>query len=175
MSIDRWMDKEVVIHVYNVILLCHKKEYMWFTWTEGSTKCDSLELRVKLEPVIQSEVRKRIISYIKAYIWNLEKWYWWTYLKGRNRNTKIENRVMDTVGGEEGRMNWESNIETCILSYVKQVASGKLLYNTRGSTQHSVTIWRSSMGEWDRGWRRRSIYVLMADSNCCMAETITTL
>ena len=30
---------------------------------------------INLELVIQSEVRKRKISYINAYIWNLEKWY----------------------------------------------------------------------------------------------------
>ena len=30
---------------------------------------------MSLEPVIQSEIRKRKISYINAYIWNLEKQY----------------------------------------------------------------------------------------------------
>ena len=29
MSIDRWMDKEVVAHIYNGILLSHKKEHIW--------------------------------------------------------------------------------------------------------------------------------------------------
>ena len=28
-----------------------------------------------LESVIQNEVRKRRISHINAYMWNLEKWY----------------------------------------------------------------------------------------------------
>ena len=28
-----------------------------------------------LETVIQSEVREKQISYINAYMWNLEKWY----------------------------------------------------------------------------------------------------
>jgi len=44
----------------------------------------------KKKPVIQSEIRKREISYINAYIWNLEKWYWWTYLQGRNRDANVE-------------------------------------------------------------------------------------
>ena len=29
MSIDRWMDKEVVVHIHNGILLSHKKEHIW--------------------------------------------------------------------------------------------------------------------------------------------------
>ena len=28
MSIDRWMDKEVVVHIHNGILLSHKKEHI---------------------------------------------------------------------------------------------------------------------------------------------------
>ena len=31
MSIDRWMDKEAVVHMYNGILLSHKKECMWIS------------------------------------------------------------------------------------------------------------------------------------------------
>ena len=35
-----------------------------------------IEIWMDLETVIQSEVRKRKqISYINAYTWNLEKWY----------------------------------------------------------------------------------------------------
>ena len=29
MPIDRWMDKEVVVHIHNGILLSHKKEHIW--------------------------------------------------------------------------------------------------------------------------------------------------
>ena len=45
-----------------------------------------------LEPIIQSEVsqKEKKKSYINAYTWNLEKWYWWTYLQGRNRDSAIE-------------------------------------------------------------------------------------
>jgi len=34
MSIDRWMEKEVVVHTHNGILLSHKKECMWVTSDE---------------------------------------------------------------------------------------------------------------------------------------------
>ena len=37
---------------------------------------ESVPMRwMNLEPVAQSEVTERQISYINAYIWNLEKWY----------------------------------------------------------------------------------------------------
>ena len=38
--------------------------------------------------------------YINAYMWNLEKWYSWTSLQGRNRDTDVENKRMDTKGGK---------------------------------------------------------------------------
>ena len=34
-----------------------------------------VETWMDLETVIQSEVSQRKISYINAYMWNLEKWY----------------------------------------------------------------------------------------------------
>ena len=29
MSLERWMDKEFVVHIHNGILLNHKKEHIW--------------------------------------------------------------------------------------------------------------------------------------------------
>ena len=49
--------------------------------------------------------------YINPYIWNLEKWNQWTYLQGKNRDVDVDNRLVDTVGEEEGEMNWESRID----------------------------------------------------------------
>ena len=34
MSFDRWMDKEIVVHIHNGILLSHKKEHIWVSSTE---------------------------------------------------------------------------------------------------------------------------------------------
>ena len=34
MSIDRWMDKDVVVHIYNAILLSHTKECIWLSSNE---------------------------------------------------------------------------------------------------------------------------------------------
>ena len=33
-------------------------------------------------------------------MWNLEKWYRGTGLQGRNRDTDVENKCMDTKGGK---------------------------------------------------------------------------
>ena len=37
-----------------------------------------------------------------TYMWNLKKWYKWTYLQNRTRITDIENKFMVTKG-ERGR------------------------------------------------------------------------
>ena len=50
--------------------------------------------------------------YINAYIWNLEKWYRQTYLQGRNRDTDIENGLMDRVREGERATNCESSFDT---------------------------------------------------------------
>ena len=37
-----------------------------------------------------------------TYMWNLKKWYKWTYLQKRNRHTDIENKLMVTKGDGGG-------------------------------------------------------------------------
>ena len=46
------------------------------------------------------------------------------------RDTDIKNRLLDSVGEGEGGMTWENSIETCILPYVKQIASPGLMHET---------------------------------------------
>ena len=64
-SINRWMNKEVVVHIYNGILLSHKKEPNWVICRDmdGSKVCHT--------EWNKSEREKQIKS-IKAYMWNLE-------------------------------------------------------------------------------------------------------
>ena len=108
MSTDRWMDKEAVVHIYNGILLSHKKECTWVSPNEVD------EPRAYYTEWSKSE-RKKQITYTNTYIWNLERWYWWTYLQSSNGVTNIENRLMDRAR-EEGKdgMYGESNKETYI-------------------------------------------------------------
>ena len=63
--------------------------------------------------------RERQIPYINTYIWNLERWYWRSYVQSSKGDTDINNRLLDTVGEGEGGMIWENSIETCTLPYVK--------------------------------------------------------
>ena len=43
----------------------------------------------------------------------------WPYMRDRERDTDVKNRLLDSVGEGEGGMIWENSIETCISSYVK--------------------------------------------------------
>ena len=108
------MDKEVVVHIYNGILLSHKKEWNWVICrdVDGARVCHT--------EWSKAEGEKQIL-YINAYMWNLENWYRWTGLQGQNRDTDVENKCMNTKGesgveGGVGGMNWEigSDIYTLI-------------------------------------------------------------
>ena len=109
MCIDRLIDKEAVVHLYSGILLHHKKEHIW-----GNSN-EVYEPRVYYTEWGKSE-REKQISYTNTYIWNLERWYWWHYLQGSNRDTDIESRHMGVGVGKEGEggMYGESNMEACI-------------------------------------------------------------
>ena len=74
--------------------------------------------------------------YINTYIWNLERWYWWTYLQGSNGE-----QTYGQGGGEEGEgeMSGESSMEAYTLPYVKQIAKGSFLYDSENSNCDSVT------------------------------------
>ena len=63
--------------------------------------------------------RERQISSDIAYMWNLEKWYKWTYLQNRNRVTDVKNKLMVTKGERGGRINWEIGIDVYTLLYIK--------------------------------------------------------
>ena len=65
------------------------------------------DMWMELDTVRQHEVkseREKQILYINQCMWNLEKWYRWSYLQSRNRDTVVEIKHMDTkrkggVGG----------------------------------------------------------------------------
>ena len=60
------------------------------------------------------------------------------------RDTDVKNSLLDSVGKGEGGMMWENSTETCILSYVKQIASPGLMHEAG----------RSGLVHWDdpEGW-----------------------
>ena len=128
MPINRRMDKEDVVHICNGILLSHKKERNWvICWdVDGSRDCHTEWSKSERE--IQ-------ISYINAYMWNLEKWYRWTGLQGRNWDTDVENKRMDTKWrkrqgrGGGGVTNWAIGTDMYTLICIKLMTNKNLLYN----------------------------------------------
>jgi len=82
-----------VAHIYNGTLLSHKTERIWVSSN------DMDEPRACYTDWSKSETEKQI-SYINAYIWNLERWDRRTYLQGSSRDADTENRPVDTVEKE---------------------------------------------------------------------------
>ena len=89
---------------------------------------------MKLEPIIQSEVsQKEKHQYsILMHIYRIKKdgndnLAWET-----TKETDVQNSLMDSVGEGEGGMIWENGIETCIISYVKWIASPGSMHDTGG-------------------------------------------
>ena len=44
-------------------------------------------------------------------------------MRDSKRDTDVQNRLLDSVEEGDGRMIWENGIETCIISYKKQITS----------------------------------------------------
>ena len=99
------------------------------------------------------------------------------------RDTDVQNSLLDSVGEGKGGMIWENSIETCLLSYVKQIASPGSMHETGCS---GLVHWDDPEG-WDEerwgemrrevggGFRMGNICTPMGDSCQCMAKTTTVL
>ena len=44
-------------------------------------------------------------------------------MQDSKRDTDVQNSLLDSVGEGEGGLIWENGIETCIISYKKQITS----------------------------------------------------
>ena len=133
------MDKEDVVHIYTGILLSHKKERNWVICrdVDGSRDCHT--------EWSKSE-RGKQISYINTYMWNLEKWYRWTSLQGRNRDTDVENECMDTKGGMVGVVGWTGRLGYgWVLGNLCAVMSGvgEVIVEDLDMQREKVCIWCS--------------------------------
>ena len=87
------MDKEAVVHIYNGVLLSHN------IWVSSNEEDEPRTYNTKWS---QKEKNK---YHILMYKWNLERWYWGTFLQGGKGDADIENRLVDTVGEGDGGMN----------------------------------------------------------------------
>ena len=131
MSIDRWMEREAVVHIYNGIFLSHKKDFTWISSKEVD------DPRAFYTEWSKSE-REKPTSYVITHAWNLEGWHWWTDFHSSSGDVDMENRLIDTSGGKEGEggMCGESNTEMSII--ICKIDSGNLQYDSGNSNQDSV-------------------------------------
>ena len=51
-------------------------------------------------------------------------------MQDSERDTDVKNSLLDSVGEGEGGMIWENGIETCIISYMKRIASPGSMQDT---------------------------------------------
>ena len=51
-------------------------------------------------------------------------------MQDSKRDTDVKNRLLDSVGEGKGGMIWENSTETCILPYVKHIASPGSMHET---------------------------------------------
>ena len=90
-----------------------------------------------LEIVILSEVgQTQKEKYDIAYMWNLKKWYKWTYLQNRSRISDVENKLW-LPGVRRGGINWKIGIDIYALLYIKMITNKDLLCSVGNSTQYS--------------------------------------
>ena len=74
-------------------------------------------------------------------------------MRDSKRDTDVWNSLSDSVGEGEGGMIWENGIETCILSYMKRIASPSLMHDTGCS---GLVHWDDPEG-WDGEGGRRGV------------------
>ena len=112
MSIDRWMDKEDEVHIYNGILFSDKKKQIWVTYSEVD------EPRASCTEWSKSE-REKQITYINI-------------IPGIHKNDTYEPSREWTCGHSRGRWSWDKlrKQHWHIYTIVCKINSGKLLFNT---------------------------------------------
>ena len=94
-SIHRGMGKEDVVCIYNGIRLSHKKEW-------NNAICSNMNGPGDYHTKQSQSDRERQVSHDIIYLWNLTKWYKWSYLQNRNRLTDTESKFTVTKGDSWG-------------------------------------------------------------------------
>ena len=125
MPIDGWIKKMWYIYTVEYYSAIKRNKIGSFveTWMDLETHTEW-----------SKSEREKQISYISAYMWNLEKWYRWTGLQGRNWDTDVDNKCMYTKGGKPrgdgggGVMNRAIGIDMYTLMCIKLMTNKNLLY-----------------------------------------------
>ena len=130
--------------LYNGILLSHKKEPIWVSYNE---------VNESIAYYTEWSMSERQILYINAYIWHLERRYWWTDLQGSNGDRNIEKRLWTWGGGKE--------------------SMGSMGIHCMSRGAQTGVLWPPRGVGWGRkeGQEGGDICTPMADSCCYMAES----
>ena len=157
MSISGGVDEEGVVQKYSGMSPSHRKEWNCAIYidVDGVKDCHT--------EWSKSEREKQI--YLNTYMWNLEKWYRWSYLQSRNRDTDVESICTDIKGERGGRLGL---IYTLLVPCVKQITHDNILYS----------LWYRELCLRDCGdlhgkesSRGGDVCICTADSLCCAVET----
>ena len=133
MFINRWMDKEDVVHIYNGISLSHKKEW-------NNAICSNIDVPRDCHIEWSKSNRERQILHNMAYMRNLIMIQMNLFTKQKQTHRLIE----WTYGYQEGRVGggivreFETDMHTML--YLKWIPNKDLLYSTGNSAQYYVTI-----------------------------------
>ena len=98
MPTGRRMAKDV-IYIYNGILFSHENE-----WNDAI--CSNMDGPRDYHIKWGKSDREWQILCEMTYLWNLKRWYKWSYLENRNRLTDLEHKLMVTKEERrEGHIN----------------------------------------------------------------------
>ena len=157
MSINRWMDKEVVLHIHNGILLSHKRNTF-----------ESVLMRwINLETIIQSEVsqKEKDKYHILRHIYGIQKNSAEDFIcraaMERHREQIYGHGEREGQGEMYGKSNMETYITICKVDSKQEfvVLSGN---SNRGSGSTQKSGMEREMGG---RFKRMEIYIPMADSS----------
>ena len=86
-------------------------------------------------------------------------------MRDSKRDTDVQNRLLDSVGEDECGMIWENDIETCIMSCKKRIASLGLIQDTDAWGWCTGMTQNDGMGrEAGGGFRSGNLCTPMVDS-----------
>ena len=86
-------------------------------------------------------------------------------MQNRERDTDVQNRLLDSVGEGEGGMFQENSIETCILPMVKEITSPGWMHETSAQT------WCT--GKTQREWVEREVRGGIGMGNTCKPMAVS--
>ena len=160
------MDREIVVHIYNGILVSYKKEHTRVSPNEVD------EPRSYYTEWSKSEGERQILC-INTCIWNLERWYWKPIYRAAMEQ-QTERGDMWTQKRKE-RVGW---IERTAWKHIHYRMENRYRVGISCVTQgdQPSALWQPRwVGEGREAPEGADICTPVADSRWCMAETNTIL